>query len=129
MISELAATKATETVLKHAYLTCNFIPLVMVTEDPAYRYLLTTFTIDHVAAQTFTMYPFYRHFVCGLEKHLQVIRSSGQTNAKMPKVVASANHTANIGVVSQKPFSNGRVILRKMVTVTGKAALEKAYTN
>ena len=82
LMSDLKMTKAEKKVLEHAILTRNYAPLVMVTDDPAYRFLLTTFTIDHVSTQAMTMFHFYKHLIRGLEENLEHIYCSGKSNAK-----------------------------------------------
>ena len=60
-------------VLDKVFLSCNFSVLAVVTDNPAYRSNLTSFTLEHVAIQTLTLFHFYRELTLRLGEELELI--------------------------------------------------------
>ena len=72
--AELEEATRALAVLDNAFLSCNFSVLVLVTDDPAYRSNLTSFTLEHVAIQTMTLFHYYRELMLRLGQELELIK-------------------------------------------------------
>ena len=70
---EKAEAKRALAVLEKAFLSCNFAALFLVTEDPNYRSNLTTFTVDHFAIQTLTLFHYYKELIASFKKDIELI--------------------------------------------------------
>ena len=84
--SELNEATRALSVLDQAFCSCNFGGLVVVTDHPAYRSNLASFTLEHAAVQATTLFHYYRELTLRLGEDLEYINGPwGTVNSCNPK--------------------------------------------
>ena len=104
--TELDEVMRVRAVLNKAFLLCNFSALVVVTNDPAYRSNLTSFTLEHVAVQTLTLFHFYRELTLRLGEELKPIRGPWDDVKTCNPYRCAMDNAVDVGRVCQATVYN-----------------------
>ena len=99
--TELEEATRALTVLDNSFVSCNFAALVVVSDDPAYRSNLTSFTLEHVAIQTMILFHYYRELTQCLGEELLLIRGLwGNIKSCSPPMLLNIDWSANHNAVA-----------------------------
>ena len=88
-------------VLDQAFYSCNFSGLVVVTDDPAYRSNLTSFTVEHAGVQTIALFHYYRELTCHLAEELEYIGGPPGTIKSCSSRQRAVKVAMDVGRISQ----------------------------